>query len=111
MRRSAHIRGTNAAQRDARRLAMTDPFLRDAHGTPCGLSRPAPIEWTVGARALMTAYVARLSDGALVLQAHRLQRRAEAAVRSQQYRTVTETTVRAQIAQLAEITTEGDTRR
>lgn len=90
---------------------MTDPFLRDALGTPYGLNRPAPVSWTRGAKRLFATYLIGLPPGSIALDAHKLRCRTEAAARSQQYPTVSETTLRAQIAQLAGPSPQGETRR
>lgn len=89
---------------------MKDPFLRDANGAACGLTKAAPLAWSDDARALMAIYLTGLSADEMGVQARRLRRRAETAARNQQYPTVTETVLRAQIAELARITTEGETR-
>ena len=90
---------------------MTDPFFFDGISNAARPEHAAPIVWSDDARDLMANYLAGHSTDELGRQGHRLRRRAENAARTQQYPTVTETTLRAQITQLATTTTEGDTRR
>lgn len=100
-----------SARHAHRRLRGHALFLRDAFGAPCALAQPGPLPWTASAEALLRAHVAELPERARPGAWRRLRRRAEAAARSQQYATVSATTLRARFARRIRPSPEGETRR
>lgn len=90
---------------------MSDLFHRDAHGAPCGMALTGSPQWSEGAEGLLRDYLATLPLNRLRSTARSLRLHAENAAQTQQYQTVTKTTLLAQIARLAWLTTEGETDR
>jgi hypothetical protein len=87
---------------------MTDRFLRDILGEPCRLTDTRTIDWSAGAVALLEAALVNLSGPRRIAATRRLREGCERAARTQQYPTITATTVRAQIAGHAWIISEGE---